>query len=137
MNNLIWSLRKMFKRCAICKQHLSRDPIFQVGPTTGVVVHKSCLDVRLDLVTREPDSVVESLAEYAHDSWCGWMRYMFSKGHRNESGAWAINEGSVERWTRQMRTAYADLSDDEKVSDKEQAAKILQVLMRHKEKHAD
>lgn len=71
----------------------------------------------------------ELLAEYAHDSaWSGWMRYMFSKGAMNHDGSWTMPAWAVERWTRQMNTRYADLSEGEKVSDRDEADKMLAIM---------
>ncbi len=28
----------------------------------------------------------EKLAEYAHEAWSGWMRYLFEKSERNPDG---------------------------------------------------
>lgn len=68
----------------------------------------------------------ERLAAYAHDAWAGWMRYMFSKcvDHDGES---VIPQWAVERWTRQMMTAYQDLPEGEKESDRAEADKILAI----------
>lgn len=70
------------------------------------------------------DKLRERLAEYAHNTWAGWMEYMFSECEHREGGifmpAWAY-----ERWTRQKDTAYADLPESEKRSDREEADRIL------------
>lgn len=72
------------------------------------------------------DELREALARYSHDtSWSGWMRYMFSKCVRNEDGSVTIPAASVDRWTRQMNTAYNDLPESERASDLEQADAIL------------
>ncbi len=81
----------------------------------------------------------EALAEYAHEAWSGWMEYMFSKcdarwaedavymNHKPERvlmiPAWA-----VERWSRQMRTPYAELSESEKESDRAEADRMLAIV---------
>ena len=41
----------------------------------------------------------EQLADYAHDAWSGWMKYMFSKCTKNLDGSMTIPANSVERWT--------------------------------------
>lgn len=66
----------------------------------------------------------ERLAEYAHDAWSGWMRYLFSKGTFNDDGTWTMPEWAVERWTRQMDTDYHDLPEGEKETDKKEANRI-------------
>jgi hypothetical protein len=78
-----------------------------------------------------PD-VVEALAAYAHKSWSGWMRYLFSRCEKVQSGVWAgdlvMPREWRERWRRQADLPYADLREDEKESDREEARKILAVL---------
>ncbi len=84
----------------------------------------------------DKNKVREALAAYAHDAWSGWMRYLFSKCDNAPAGlvelggtvpqvipAWA-----VERWTRQLTTRYDGLPEDEKVSDRKEADKMLSIL---------
>jgi len=70
----------------------------------------------------------EKLAEYAHEAWSGWMRYLFEKSERNSDGTVTIPAWAVARWTRQMNTPYADLPENEKESDREEADKIIAIL---------
>ena len=76
--------------------------------------------------------LIEKLAEYAHDAWSGWMRYMFEKCEKIEIPRFheftVIPEWAVERWTRQMNTSYKDLPEEEKKSDREEAMKIFEVI---------
>lgn len=76
----------------------------------------------------------ELLAEYAHDAWSGWMKYLFSKASINEDGTWTMPKWAVERWTRQMNTTFKDLSEEEKQSDLEEADKMLNILLSSKNK---
>ena len=72
----------------------------------------------------------EALAEYAHTAWSGWMQYMFSKCEpiAGLGEALIIPEEFVQRWKRQMKTAYTDLPENEKESDREEAQEILVIL---------
>lgn len=83
----------------------------------------------------------EALAEYAHEAWSGWMKYMFSKGILlNEQ--WMtpqpgeknikllLPEWAVERWTRQANTPYADLPESEKESDRLEADRMIEIIDR-------
>lgn len=70
----------------------------------------------------------EALADISHDIWTHWMRWQFSVCTQNEDGSLTIPAEKVARWLRQMGTDYADLSEREKDSDREQADKILVVL---------
>ena len=69
----------------------------------------------------------EALAEYAHDAWSGWMRYLFAKSTHNEDGTVTIPAWAAERWKRQSSTPYKDLSDREKDSDRHEAARMLAI----------
>src|SRR5678815_3283618 len=74
------------------------------------------------------DEIREALAAYSHDSaWGGWMRYMFGKGTMNADGTWTMPAWAVERWTRQMTTTYADLSEEERKSDRAEADEMLAI----------
>lgn len=91
-----------------------------------------------NLDTAEPSNVMvdktdivakrEALAELAHLQWCGWMEYLFSKGIKNEDGTWTMPIWAVERWERQCKTPYSELSPDEQESDRKEADKFLQAM---------
>lgn len=70
----------------------------------------------------------EKLAELAHEQWSGWMRYLFDNGVFNSDGTWTMPAQAVERWGRQMRTPYSELSEDERNSDRNEADKMLAVI---------
>ena len=76
----------------------------------------------------------EPLARYAHEAWSGWMQYMFGKCDANgesHNGYYLMlrmPRALYNRWQRQMETAYADLPESEKESDREQADKILETI---------
>lgn len=69
----------------------------------------------------------EQLADYAHAAWSGWWLYAFSKGTVNDDGSLTFPAWAVERWTRQMKTPYADLPESEKASDRAEADKIVAI----------
>ena len=77
---------------------------------------------------------VEPLADLVHEQWSGWMRYLFSKCREftNASGEQevAIPQWAVLRWRRQMQTAYNDLPEDEKASDRTEAHKFIELIGR-------
>ena len=70
----------------------------------------------------------EELAEVAHSQWSGWMAYLFSKGEFNDDGTWTMPVWAVDRWTRQMRALFADLSAEEKDTDLKEADKFLKIF---------
>lgn len=56
------------------------------------------------------------------------MQYMFGKCVRLPNGSVIVPSSLVERWTRQMNTAYGDLPEGEKESDRAEADKILGMI---------
>jgi hypothetical protein len=75
--------------------------------------------------TQRTDALRERLAEEAHKAWSAWMRYLFSKSVELNDGIVLVPKWAVDRWNRQMTTAYADLSEDEKESDRREADRYL------------
>lgn len=77
------------------------------------------------------DDLRERLAAQAHDSWSGWMRYLFSKCEpvAGVGNAVLIPEWAVERWQRQMNTPYDELPESEKASDRREADKYLHAIL--------
>jgi len=75
--------------------------------------------------------LISILAEYAHNSWSAWMRYLFSVCKSNTDGTITIPEWAVKRWKRQMEkmeTDYANLPEGEKISDCAEAIKIIEII---------
>lgn len=68
---------------------------------------------------------LEILAKIQHDIWSHWMKYLFSVSMAHEGGTATISAENVERWTRQMGTAYDDLSEREKQSDRDVVMQFL------------
>ncbi len=74
------------------------------------------------------DELREALAALCHEQWTGWMHYLFSKSPTNAIGQRTIPREWVSRWQRQMDTPYAQLSEPEKNSDREEADRVLSLL---------
>ena len=69
-------------------------------------------------------TIRERLADLCHEQWSGWMKYQFSRFTENNdkmelSSIWVL------RWTRQLCTPYADLTEKEKDSDRKEADRFL------------
>lgn len=73
----------------------------------------------------------ERLATYAHNSWAGWMVWLFSKGTYNEDGSFTIEASWVARWRRQMHAAYWELPEAERESDRKEATRIMEIVVEH------
>lgn len=70
----------------------------------------------------------EKLASQQHEIWAHWMEYLFSVCTKNDDGTYTIPADEVNHWKYQLDTQYADLTEDDKKSDREQADKILKLL---------
>lgn len=79
----------------------------------------------------------ERFAKFIHeDSWAHWMKHLFSKCEKSydliddckDTECVVIPADLVQRWKRQMSTAYEDLSEKEKESDRKIADKLMKLL---------
>lgn len=84
-------------------------------------------------MNNEETIIREELAEYAHNAWSGWMKYLFQKSTLNQDGTITIPSWAVERWTKQMNTFYDSLSEDEKNSDRDEADIMLKIIRKDSE----
>ena len=84
--------------------------------------------MRQDHVKATLEKLVEELASIEHERWSHWQRYMHGKGVKMADGSLVIPADLIERWERQMSTAYANLAEDEKDSDREQVRNYLPVI---------
>lgn len=78
-----------------------------------------------------PDELLEELASIEHERWSHWQRYVHGRGIRQLDGSLVIPADLFQRWERQIATAYSNLSEEEKESDREQVRKYLPAIMRH------
>jgi len=73
--------------------------------------------------------LLEALAALEHERWSHWQRYLHSKCVPGEDGSLTIPADLVARWTGQMSTPYAELSETERESDREQVRRSLAVIV--------
>jgi len=76
------------------------------------------------------DILLEPLSDLMHQIWTHWMKYLYSKLEEDDLGM-VINWPDYRHWSEQMATNYADLTESEKYSDREQARKIIAMLRVH------
>jgi hypothetical protein len=76
------------------------------------------------------NDLIEILADIEHERWSKWMRYMFECGTLGTDGSWRMPADKVERWQRQAKTPYAELSDREKQSDRNEVKTTLTALIK-------
>ncbi len=77
---------------------------------------------------KDEKRLIEALADQAHISWSGWQKYLFEKSIKNDDGTYTIPEELVDRWMRQIKTDYKDLSEKEKESDRIEARAYLKIF---------
>lgn len=79
-------------------------------------------------------ALTEVLADLEHQQWAHWTKYMLKVLHPALPFVYDGQKGQSEagramiRWMRQIDTPYADLSEEEKESDREWARKVLEAL---------
>ncbi len=71
---------------------------------------------------------IESLADVEHEGWSRWMKHLFTVSKKNKDGSVTIPKDKVERWERQIKTDYEDLSNKEKESDRKEVRKFVKIL---------
>ena len=89
-----------------------------------------------DKVVRESidyKEAMEDLADQEHDSWARWMEHLFKKSKKNPDGTVTIPKSKVDRWERQMKTDYEDLSNKEKESDRKEVRKFVKIMKDHED----
>ena len=72
--------------------------------------------------------LMEKLADIEHQRWASWQKYMHSKGMKDEFGSLTIQWQEIERWEKQIKTDYKDLSEAEKDSDREQVLRYFNLI---------
>lgn len=70
--------------------------------------------------------LLEILSDIEHERWSGWEDYREDVVDQTRSG-----ERMVARWQRLRRTAYKDLTEAEKESDRIEARKGLEAIRRY------
>ena len=86
---------------------------------------KICTKESLRSALRE---LTERLAAIEHERWAHWQRYMHGKGVRQADGSMLIAADLVARWEKQMMTAYGELDDGQKESDRDQVKRYLPLI---------
>ena len=85
---------------------------------------------------KDKESLREQLANLAHEQWSGWMDYLFSKcretrpsdGEAFYKECLIIPRWAVDRWKKQAKTPYSELTPAEMDSDRTEADKFIAVL---------
>lgn len=75
--------------------------------------------------------LIEKLAELEHEQWVHWMKYQEKKvGYVTDMSMdeWYRRQETWKRWKKLMETPYAELTEEQKKSDREWAKKVVDVL---------
>lgn len=81
------------------------------------------------------NGLLEPLAAAEHERWAHWQRYMHSKGIRQPDGSLLLPADLVVRWEAQIGKKYADLTEAERESDREQVRKYLPIVVAALQNH--
>ena len=74
------------------------------------------------------NELFEKLAAIEHERWADWQKYMHDVCHRIATGALIIPAPLVRQWERQIATPYAELSEKEKESDRDQVRRYWDLV---------
>lgn len=80
------------------------------------------------------EELIEALADKEHESWAGWMDYLLESAAISTSQdvtSLSFPTERVEHWRRQIKTPYAELSEQEKESDRKEVRKILPIIEKY------
>lgn len=76
------------------------------------------------------EGILEILAEEEHKRWSHWQTYVHENCEPQSDGSLLIPAKLVSRWENQIRTSYAELTEAEKESDREQVRRYLPIVAR-------
>jgi len=71
------------------------------------------------------NNLLEKLAELEHKQWAHWTNYMLDN----------LSNENRDKWRRQTKTSYLELSEKEKESDREWARKVLEIIKKKGENY--
>jgi phosphoserine phosphatase len=75
------------------------------------------------------DELIETLAAIEHQRWADWQKYLHNKGFRDSMGDLRLTASDVERWERLIVQPYAQLSEGEKQSVRNQVMRYWPLLV--------
>lgn len=73
------------------------------------------------------NELFEKLADIEHQRWADWQKYLHSYCEVNGNKVF-FPIGFFERWERQIKTDYRDLTEEEKDSDREQVMRYWDLI---------
>jgi hypothetical protein len=127
------SLRKAFDNAVVTDKH-NFEPTCKCEKDgfQGAVWTGDCpLHAHEEVSEGWEKEFVEKGADLEHTRWAKWQAYLHSKcvEHENGKGEWVCFPAELyKRWERQINTPYAELSEAEKESDREQVRPYLPLI---------
>jgi len=99
------------------------------GMTKWAIADKALQCLASTAQSKEGNTMREKLANLAHEMWSEWMKCLFSKCIQPAyNGTLIIPAWAVNRWSRQMKTPYSELSEEEKESGRREADNMLECI---------
>ena len=77
----------------------------------------------------EAETFIDRLAAVEHQRWAHWQQYLHDQCQRTEDGSLIIPAELVTRWSAQITTPYAELSETERESDRDQVRRYLPLII--------
>ena len=72
--------------------------------------------------------IIEILSDCEHESWARWQEYLHDNLIERPDGSLMIMKEQVDRWNRQIRTPYSQLTMDEQESDRKEVRRAISRL---------
>jgi hypothetical protein len=79
-------------------------------------------------VERVLNGLLERLAAIEHERWAHWQRYVHSQSITQADGSLLLPAELVARWDKEISTIYADLSEEQKETDRDQVRRYLPLI---------
>lgn len=77
----------------------------------------------------EDEAFIDSLAAVEHERWAHWQQYLHDQCNRTSDGSLVIPAELVTRWSTQIATPFAQLSEAERESDRDQVRRYLPLII--------
>lgn len=71
----------------------------------------------------------DQLAAAEHERWAHWQSYMHDHGQRHPDGSLTLPAYLVAQWEGQIKRPFAELTEQEKDSDREQVDRYLPLIV--------
>ncbi len=72
---------------------------------------------------------IERLAEYAHDAYSSYMAYFLKRLDQDDDGNLIIPKSYAQNLRTLIATGYNELPEDDKQGDREEAEKMLEIVV--------